>query len=154
MTPNIISQRPNEDDLSLTYVRYLPGWSWQEHHETVNELTVSNNAAQVNIPSPVFSYTIVDWRGTRLPFKGSISAQYRPIPENVCIIILTDDSFTLNMLQIGIKLRKSGNQYKICRTMAEAEKVLNVHRAEHQQVAVSLAAWVATFESTVIPIAS
>jgi hypothetical protein len=106
--------------------------------------TITN---QSPVQSPPFTYTIVDWRGTRLPLKGSISAQYRKLPDNVLVVIVLTDSFAHSMVHIGIKMRND-NQFVTCRSIEEAEKIINRHRAERSLPTLELVNWVNTFATS------
>lgn len=76
-----------------------------------------------------------------MPLSGSISAQYRKLPENVLVVIVLTDSFAYRMIDIGLKIRRD-NQFRTCRSLEDAEKLINHHRSERGLEPLDLVNWV------------
>ncbi len=137
----IIRTWMDPDTRTVGYVRYLPGWTWADHHQSVSGLLDGTGEVVKPTQPPPFTYTIVDWRGTQMPLSGSISAQYRKLPENVLVVIVLTDSFAYRMIDIGLKIRRD-NQFRTCRSLEDAEKLINHHRSERGLEPLDLVNWV------------
>jgi hypothetical protein len=129
------------DTRRIVYMRYLPGWTWVDHHNFTKQLEKLDENQPLEPDSDITVYTIVDWRGTYLPMEGSISAQYRKLPKYVLVVVVLTDSFAHSMVRLGIKLQRD-NQFITCRSMEEAETIINRHRGERNLPALELVKWV------------
>jgi hypothetical protein len=117
-----------DDEQTIQYVRYLPGWNWDDHHHSISA-TLDERAARTDDP---FVYVLVDMRGTRLPLKGSIMAQYRKFSPRTLVTIVTGDMFTHKMMQLGMQTRPDREVYRAARTIEEGQTIINAHRAGQQ----------------------
>lgn len=142
LTMRILVSRLDSAEQSIIYARYLYNWTWGDHHELVDKLMAApDGGSPPDVVSPDFTYTIVDWRGTRLPVNGMPSLQYRKMPENVLVIIILTEQFAHSVVYMGIKIRRD-KQFCACRTAEEAERLVNQNQAERGLPPINLANWI------------
>jgi hypothetical protein len=116
----------NEDKQAF-YVRYSPGWTWDEHHKAVREVQDLRAAHQLEM-----SFCIFDMSGTTIPIGSPVGPHYTDPPHESFIAMVVDNLFARTIIQIAIRALRKNHMFQIVGTREEANELLEARLSEYR----------------------
>jgi len=112
-------------DQTAFYVRYTPGWTWDEHHKAVRH--VQDLRAERHLS---MSFCIFDMSGTTIPIGSPVGPHYTNPPRESFITMVVDSMFARTIIQITIRALRKTHLFQIVGTREEANLLLEERLAQ------------------------
>lgn len=112
---------------TVIYVRYEPGWAWEEHHKAVEDASTMSRERGLK-----FSLCIFDLRGSVLPSNSPAAKHHTSPKSNAYIVIVMDNAFARTIAQIGILLAREQQRFEIVSKIEEADAIVKKRLSKEQ----------------------